>query len=366
MGRPIRTAITVSNAGDRGFRVEVPRTLGNGKRIQKFFRDRCDAELWAAQRHVEFLKDGEIDAGARTKGKEHGIKAAVALYLADRKGDVCQDQLKLYRIHLGKLSAKFGHLGMGALSALDARRWLRGIECAQRTRHGIFSSCRTFYRWANRYDYTPANPFEKMEFIPKGEATKEILTPAEMRALLESKMPDYLRAWLVLGGFCGLRPIEVTRSDWAAVNFETREFHVSPDASKRDKLRGRGVRERYVAIPETALRLIPHGLAGPSIPVAANTLQSHVRQLAVILAKMRGEPTGKRKIVAHGRIRFVDTANWPHDCLRHSAASYMLAIKEDAGWVAYWLGHTTTKTVYENYARAVPKAAAVEWWGIAD
>ena len=181
-----------------------------------------------------------------------------------------------------------------------------------------------------------------MEPVPKGESPRAILTPAQMRALLESDMLPYMRAWLVLGGFCGLRPAEISRSDWGCVNFETQEIHVSPDAIKRDKLRGRGVRERYVHMPPAAARLLPRGLSGPIIPVGKNPFQKHV----AALSKTLGLPA------------------WPHDCLRHSAASYMLASKEDAGWVAYWLGHTTTKMVYENYARAVPKADALEWWGI--
>jgi integrase len=39
---------------------------------------------------------------------------------------------------------------------------------------------------------------------------------------------------------------------------------------------------------------------------------------------------------------------WPHNCLRHSFASYHLAIREDAGATAYQMGHTNPGTLYRN------------------
>jgi integrase len=364
-GRRHKQTITIREEPDKNrFRVDVPTILSGGARIRRYFPDLVSAELWVAERNLERARTGKLIINEIEKPGNAALRVVVAAYLGSKLGEVCAEHMKVSKNHLGKLVSKFGNLPVDDIDPLICRNWIRALPLAQRTKHGVFSTCRTFYRWAVRYDYAEKNPFDKMELVPKGDASKAILTPEEMAALLDSKMPDYVRSWLILGGFCGLRPIEIARSDWSAVNFETKEIHVSPQVIKRDALRGRGMRERYVQIPDTAMRLLPRGLKGSIIPVVTNTMQAHVRTLAVILAKMRGEATGKRRLVSHGRARIVSTAKWPHDCLRHSAASYMLASRGDAGIVAAWLGHTSTKMVYENYARAVPKEQAAQWWGI--
>jgi integrase len=148
-----------------------------------------------------------------------------------------------------------------------------------------------------------------------------------------------VRAWLILGGFCGLRLIEVTRSDWSAVDWGAKEFHVRPEATKRDKLRNRGIRERIVAMPDVAIRLLPKDQTGPIVPVSPTTMQEQVCKLAVALAKHRGEPLRTKKHWRRGKVSEIETADWPHDCLRHSAATYMLAVENEAGPVAKFLGH---------------------------
>ena len=333
-GRPRKQRISIARDERRSqFRVEIPPSLGAGKRIQKFFPDRPSAELWVAERELERLRDGEINVQAVTGGSP--TRTAVSAHLADRQ-QTSDGHQRLLRIHLGKLSSRFPD--MGRIDPLQCRKWIVAMPAAQRTKHGVFSSCRSFFRWALRYGYAESSPFDRMEPIPKGDSPKAILTPGQMDAILDSQMPSYVRFWLILGGFCGLRPVEVYRLDWSAVDLDAKEIHVGRDVIKKT----RGMRERYVEIPQRALDLLPTGMSGPVVPVHRSNFQIQVAKLSKIL----GVPA------------------WPRDCLRHSAASYMLALKGDAGWVANWLGHTTTKMVYEAYARAVPRADALKWYAI--
>lgn len=340
-GRPKSTLVSVRPDNvTGGFRVEVPPSLNSGKRMRRFFSDEKSADIFAAECQLAFARDGQVISEAPVS-EGITIRSAVARYLKDKEPEVCKDHLKMARNHLGKLVKKFGHLPPDDIAPLSCRDWIRSLPLAQRTRHGVFSSCRTFYRWAIRYDYAQKNPLDKMEPIPKGESPRAILSPAQMRKLLKTKMPGCVRAWLVLGGFCGLRPIEVYRLDWSAVDLATKEIHVGGDVIKRDALRGRGMRERYVTIPDNALALL-RPAKGPVVPMTKGAFQREVAKLSKKLG----------------------LSAWPHDCLRHSAASYMLAKCGDAGIVAAWLGHTTTRMVYEAYARAVPKAQGEEWYAI--
>lgn len=315
-----------------------------GKESSRFFPcdEQAKAILWAAEAAKGIAEGKPVEPPRRES--DSSIAAAIAAYLDDRKAEVGAGQLKLIGIHLDKFLARYRWTPIDQVDPLECRKWLRDLKLAQRTKHGIFTTCRTFYRWAMRYDLATRSPFERMEPIPKGEAPREILTPHQMRTALDAarQIDACLVNFLVLGGFCGLRPCEVMRLRWKDINFETGEIHIRPDVIKRDKMRGRGMRERYVTIPATARRFLIPERNTMVIPMGDRNFQYHFKKIVAAL----------------------DLKTWPHDCLRHSAASYALADWDSADRVAKWLGHTTTKMVYENYARAVPVAQAREWWAI--
>jgi len=56
--------------------------------------------------------------------------------------------------------------------------------------------------------------------------------------------------------------------------------------------------------------------------------------------------------------------DWPNNALRHSFASYHLAMHEDAATTAFLMGHRDSNLVYSTYARAVRRSDAVKWWKI--
>ena len=55
---------------------------------------------------------------------------------------------------------------------------------------------------------------------------------------------------------------------------------------------------------------------------------------------------------------------WPHDCLRHSYASYHFAEYNDAGLTAKNLGHPDSTLLRKDYNGAVTKAQAKAFWAI--
>jgi integrase len=136
-----------------------------------------------------------------------------------------------------------------------------------------------------------------------------------------------------------LRSEEILKLKWSSVDFPAGEIHVPPEAIKKS---AGGMREKYVAMLPAFLRAVPRDLRGKVIPVSRTTFHYHATRLA--------QKLGYQK--------------WPHNCLRHSFASYHLAMWENASTTAHQLGHTSTKMVFENYARAVKKADAIRWWNL--
>jgi hypothetical protein len=54
---------------------------------------------------------------------------------------------------------------------------------------------------------------------------------------------------------------------------------------------------------------------------------------------------------------------WAHDLLRHTAASYLLALHHDAGKVASWLGNSA-RVLETRYKELVKPDACAAFWAL--
>jgi len=58
-------------------------------------------------------------------------------------------------------------------------------------------------------------------------------------------------------------------------------------------------------------------------------------------------------------------AKWPQDCLRHSFATYAVALTNNPGQVAIWLGHNGNPTMlYRHYRGLTTKAEADKFFAL--
>ena len=316
--------------------------------MPKFFRDEAAAIIFAQQKHNEFQRVGSaafagLAERRRTSESLHpqwgqgaSVSQVASLYLDSRKNTAGYKTLKN---HIGKFVGRFGALAPDALSAISVHRWLDAEldELGQRTKYGIYTSCSQLWRWAIRYDFASTSLFEKVETPKKGQSEIAILTPGQMTLAIEASPNSYTLAWLLLGGFAGLRSCEIQRMVWGDV---AEEIHIRREVIKKT----RGIRERYVA--RTApldRRLVVGAPTDPVIPVSETTFRYHTKRLAAAIG-------------------FAD--GWPHNALRDSFASYLLADCDNAALVADQMGHTSPAMVHQSYARAVKKTEAAKWWGI--
>lgn len=348
-GRPKKNRLEAAWVEDRERWVVIVPSSWTGRRAYKYFIDKTNADIWITEREMERAKGMEIQLRDRPQDIVKTISRAAPVYLKEQHGKSGHDTALN---HLKKLMGQFGGLELDELRPMPVRKWLLGLECSERTRWGVYSTCRTFARWANRYGFASSNVFEAIDSPEKGDAPKAILSVEEMLTLLDSEtmkaglhapMPEYMRAWVVLGGFAGIRSEEILKMTWRCLDFKSLEIHVPPLAIK--KTRG-GLRERYVTMLPAFIRHCPvvptERLDEKIIPVSRTTFHYHATRMAAVL--------GYEK--------------WPKNCLRHSFASYHLAEWGDAGKTAHQLGHTSTAMVHQNYARAVKKNEAEAWWAI--
>jgi integrase len=332
------------------WKVDIPASMA-GRRIRKFFTQRETAELAAIAILDELKRRGT--EGARVNNQGPTVHQALDAYMQDKH--VSPRYLEALKYHCSRMEAEWGPRAISSLDVLDVERFVKRPTWGARTRWNALGAVRTFLAWAERRNLIAGNPAQKLAAeMRRPDAKKEILSPAEMELLLQLTQEDHLmRAVLCLGGFAGVRTAEIQRLEWRDLDFEAKEIHIRPETIK--KTRG-GWRERYVRMEAAFLRHCPAPGTGPVIPLTNRLFGVRVRVLKDRMAtalESQGRPEAARW-----------RDGWPDNCLRHSFASYHLAIREDAGATAYQMGHTAPGTLYREYARAVRRSDADCWWAL--
>jgi integrase len=311
----------VTHSGLVRYKVDIPATVA-GRRKRKFFKTLESAQVFAADKRAEVRNVGREAFQPSTS-----LKDCVAAFLPR-----LDSKSKAHRVNAASVyDALLRDLGSRPIASIspamiDARLQLRTNET---TRARDFRYLRLLFRWAYRMEYIERNPISRVE-SPRAKSKSTILTVEEMRTLLNKEMPEWLLACICLSGFAGIRTEELMRMDWADVDWQAGEIHVRPGVQKDSG----GWTQRYVTIlPALARRKVD--LKGPLVPTYRRAYFDARRKLGI-----------------------------PPNALRHSFASYHLALCGDAGKTAHQMGHTSPAMVYRIYARAVRKADAENWWNL--
>lgn len=181
----------------------------------------------------------------------------------------------------------------------------------------------TLFAFAVRRDWLVKNPCARLERITVERKAPLVLSP-EQAALLVSITPKVMLPYVVLGLYAGLRPAELERLQWSDVDLIT--FTVKVNFAKTRRRRIVPLHAKAVAL----LQAFPLR-SGPVAP-SHSTVRRFQRRARMALGLKA----------------------WPADLLRHTAASYLLALHGDAGKVATMLGNSSgvLLTHYHDPVRA--------------
>lgn len=148
---------------------------------------------------------------------------------------------------------------------------------------------------------------------------------------------------LVLGLYAGLRPYEVCRIEWGAVNIAERRIKVEASVSKTRRAR------IIEGVPTILWALLqPYWTReGYVFPRPEGWSQ---KSIFTLYGKMR-RTAGRMANVA-----------LPHDVLRHSFATYFVAITGDVGRAAKILGHCGLYQLEAHYDAKETKQAAAQYF----
>jgi integrase len=223
---------------------------------------------------------------------------------------------------------------IGSITSAVIEDWLAAQRVTARTRNNLRASIITLFNFGRSRGYLPkGQPTEANDVRRAKDRGGKIgvLTPKQLAGLI-SKAPADIKLYLAIAAFTGMRASEILRLDWDDVNFERGHITVAADKAK------------------TATRRL--------VPIQPNLMQW--------LAPYQGR---KGRVVDHrADCRAIEFAKkrrvaWPHNCLRHSYASYRLAMIADTARVALEMGNSPQKLM-TNYRELADEHDAKAWFAI--
>jgi integrase len=222
--------------------------------------------------------------------------------------------------------------------------WLGSLEMAGLTRNNIRKEVVGLFNFAVKRHFAEFNPAIATERVKDAGGEVGILTPDELRVLLEVSAPDVL-PFFALGAFAGLRVVEIKRLDWSAVNLASGFIMVGADTSKTRQ-------RRLVKIePNLAAWLAPYAQKRGSVCGANHRKNMEAARRAAV------EKARELRMNAPG------LEEWPDNAARHSYGSYWLATHKNANELALLMGNSV-EMIFRHYREVVAPSEADRYWSI--
>lgn len=343
----------------------------NGQRIREAFATKIEAETRAAQIRQMVKSEGADSVALPLELRAEAAKCAETLkpygatvteavnYYVERvlkfresptvaeavnrlmvekeQKNLRPSTLKGLRHRWGKFSETFGERKLGEVTGEDLSKWLGGIASDPQNRHNYRRQVNHLYRLAMKRKWTGDNIVDQTERPEMDETTPGILTVAQVASLLEHATDFDLIPFAVLGLFAGVRPDELQRLDWSAVNFKRGHIVIGAAIAKTKQ-------QRILTLNETALAWL--------------TTCAKKHGPVVSPENFRKRFDAWRKAAG---IKFKD---WPKDCIRHSFGTYHYGMHGDPVKTAGLMGHVGVDIFFRHYRALVDEDEAKRFWNL--
>ncbi len=332
----------------------------NGRRKQRYFKTYAEANLWiqelkstgcvasfwaalskqeqldlvgayrVAQQRSICLLDAAIAFGRSKEQNQMSLADAAQAYLAKKRSESLRD-LSLQQIQwkLGMLAEHFANEECNTITPTHLEQWFAQRKWTRSTIDGVIAKIGPFFTWCVREGYCESNPCKAVKRPQSDDSSPAIFTPTETKKLLQAALryDRRLIPYLAIGLFAGVRPLETQRLSRADIS----DRYIEIKAAKA-KTRKR----RLVSISPNLKEWLA---LGGDLPL-----------------------TNKRKRIA--QVLKLTGINWQPDIMRHSFASYHLALHQSADKTAFELGHRDSKMLFAHYRELVSFEAAKAYWNI--
>ena len=340
---------------------DIKTQTGLDKAIGRQARRLTDRELRDAAEALELLSGASsLKSAARyfmdrnpLNGQKRTVKETVKEYLAEAEADNLRPtSIQDLKNRLARFEAAFASRPLADITGREVTLWLRGPHTQRRdgkpasplTRKHYQTVVQGLFNFAIEQDYIKSNPLAKKSRRRRKQNGMEderlpgILNPAEVEAVMraaEEYAPSMVPA-LAIGFFAGVRTNELMQLDWRNVDLGARRITITPEVAKKRSV-------RHIDIADNLLAWLA--------PYAEDS--------------GRIAPEAKAWRYRFDRVRDESKiAEWPHNAMRHSFASYHLERDGDQNRTALQLGHRDTDLLFNHYRALATQDEAKRFWNI--
>jgi integrase len=237
--------------------------------------------------------------------------------------------------HLNRFGKAFGKTVIASVTTGALQQWLSHEYRGLRTRNNVRSSIVTLFHFARAQGYLPKGQPTEADDVAKAKdrgGKIEIFTPKEMARLMSTSIGQ-ARLYFALAAFAGIRRAEIERLEWRDFNFERRTIEIGKHKAKTMS------RRLVPLLPNLLEWLRPlKGKTGRLFP------RRRIVEDAIANAKRSG-------------------IAWKQNALRHSYASYRMALVADSARVATEMG-TSAQKLFTNYRELAHESDGAAWFAI--
>jgi len=238
----------------------------------------------------------------------------------------------------------------------EVEAWLRASGWGPKTRNNYLGDVRAFFAWAMREGLCTMNPTLQIEKSRMGDDEIATLTVGQCELLLRGALKQRtMMGFVVLGLFGGLRPAEIQRLDWSAVDLHERTVVI---AGAKAKTR----RRRVVDLSVNAVAWLRAGV--PASQRAGLICGTFWDARWRMFRRSLGWAVGScEKGMTERKVKAVQ-GDWPHNALRHTYASMHHALHQDEAKLQAQMGHESATMLHRHYRALKTRKEAERFWAL--
>lgn len=396
-----------NRSGTYSFRVEVPESV-MGRRTLRQFKTTEEAESYAAvllrQRMNNGLAAFDLDDTQRNHARKafdllaikncraEDLETAVRFYLSHHRpegGDVTVDKLMNDYIigkrngsttksqkplrersvadvehRLGVFAKAFGSHLVKNVTKADVREWLDDPTHTAQTRRNYHTVVNGLFRYAICQKFAALNPLAEIPKPGADDREPGILTVEQTAQLLNAALehPELELGWFItLGLFCGIRTEEIHRLTVDDIRLPEGFVNLNKSVTKKHRIRN----VCFVVDTFEQLTFLTKG--------GTSRTERHAMQLDPVTAWLSRlpapassglKPRSFNKRFAKLR-EYAAIDPWPHNAMRHSYASYLYELTDNAALVCARLGQKSESVLFEHYRALVRRGDGLKFFKLA-
>jgi integrase len=258
-----------------------------------------------------------------------------------------------YQYAFKRLKRQFDYLADTLLCdvrAEDLEKFL--VTQTPSNRNFALKHLRVVFQHGLRQGYLLHTPLKSIEFATLDPQETEVVSVSDVEKMLNDALANDLELvpYLVLGFYAGVRPTgELRRMQWQHIQLDATEDQVKLPAkiSKTKK------HNRWITLPPNAIEWL-------------REYQRCGGQSSGPIVGLSHKPFEKRRQANRQRVGM--TGDWPNSGMRHSFASYWMAMQPSAekaiDGLVLMLGHRSAEMLFSHYYQTASRAEAEKFYAI--